>query len=553
MRAAVIFPLLFAPLVSAQVPPKPEPLEIPGTPIPSPGGVELKALPVPGAPLSPAAPVFVRSFQITGAPTFQTEIAALLAPWTNRALSAEDFAKASEAVTAYLRGKGLLVAQAFVPAQQVRDGVVEMQVYEGRIGAVRLDVAEDSRVRRSMAERFISDLRPGETLRRDNVENDLLLLNDLPGVRLGASLASGAEPGTADIDARLRNDGRPVTGRLTLDNAGLLGAGEYRAGLDLRVPSPLGFGDLLTARLLYAGHGGELTQGILTYGVPVNGMGTRVGLRYGEQRYRLGKEFQALQANGTYRATSLLASHPLRRRADHNLFVGYSYTEFEFHDRIDAVGSVTDSHHKVSLFSLIGDERDKWLGGGVGYAQLQYMRGKVILDTPLVAAADSAPGGLGVAGNFSVYRMQLQRAQTIDRRSSLLLQLRGQVASKNLDAGPEIAVGGPEAVRAYPVGELFADDGLLGRFEYRWRYAAFGTPAALSLFYDAMRVKVNHDPLPGDAQNNRNFAGYGIGASFAPLHSVSLQTWLAWRAGTDKPQTSEDRSPRIWASLTVRF
>lgn len=553
MRSLVIPALIFATAALAQVPPKPEPMEIPATPIPSPDGMELRALPPPGTPLAVAAPVFVRSFRIVGATTFETELAALLAPWTGRELSTEDFAKASQAATTHLRGKGLLVAQAFVPTQQVRDGVVEMRIYEGRIGAMHLAVAEDSRLRRSMAERFVSDLKPGETIRRDNLENDLLLLNDLPGVRLSASLAPGADAGTADIHARLQDEGGPVSGRLTLDNAGLLGAGEYRAGLDLRVPSPLGFGDLFTARLLYAGHGGELAQGVVTYGVPVNGMGTRVGLRYGEQRYRLGAEFELLHANGTSRATSFLASHPLRRRADHNLFAGYSYTQFEFNDRIDAVGSVTDSRHKVSLFSLTGDERDTWLGGGVGYAQVQYMRGNVILDTPAVAAADAAPGGLGVAGNFSVYRMQLQRAQTLDRRSSLIAQLRGQIASKNLDAGPEIAVGGPDAVRAYPVGELYADDGLLARFEYRWRYAAFGTPAALSLFYDAMRVKVNHDPLPGDPRNNRDFAGYGFGAYFAPYRSVALQTWLAWRAGTDKPQTSEDRSPRIWAALTVQF
>ncbi|HUQ25613.1 MAG TPA: ShlB/FhaC/HecB family hemolysin secretion/activation protein, partial [Burkholderiales bacterium] len=70
---------------------------------------------------------------------------------------------------------------------------------------------------------------------------------------------------------------------------------------------------------------------------------------------------------------------------------------------------------------------------------------------------------------------------------------------------------------------------------------------------DAAQAKINRDPPPGDARNRRNLSGYGIGAYLAPWKAVSVQTWFAWRASHDQPTTAADRSPRVWASLVVRF
>jgi hemolysin activation/secretion protein len=549
MRRLLIPAFIFASAALAQVPPRPESLDLPAPGGPS-GGVDLKVLRAARAPLVLTAPVPVRSFRLTGDVLFQTEITALLAPWTNRELGSEDIAKAVEAVTAYLRARGLLVAQAFVPMQQIRDGVVEMIINGGRIGEVRLEVAEGTRTSRAMAERFLEPIRAGETIRRDNVEQSLLLLNDLPGTRLSASLTPGAE-GSADLAARLENEGNPVTGRLTLDNAGVRGLGEYRGILDLRAPSPLGFGDLLSARLLRTSEGGQ-TLGILTYGMPVNGAGTRVGIRYGEQRYRLGKEFAPLHANGDARAQAFLASHPLVRRVNANLTLGASYSEIEYQDRIDSVGSISDSQHRIAQAGFVADSRDGWLGGGLNYLQVLYYRGKIVLLTPTTAAFDSGPDGLGTAGMFNKWRLRAQRNQAVDTRSSLIVSLRGQFASKNLEAGEEIQLTGPDGVRAYPAGEIYADEGYVASAEYR-RAFELGVPIELSLFYDAAHARIDRSPPPGEVRNERNLSGYGIGAYVAPLRDAWLQAWLAWRASHDQPVTAPDRKPRVWLSLVMRF
>ena len=45
-------------------------------------------------------------------------------------------------VTRYYRSKGLILAQAFVPVQTVSDGVVEIEVMEGRLGEVLTEGTE---------------------------------------------------------------------------------------------------------------------------------------------------------------------------------------------------------------------------------------------------------------------------------------------------------------------------------------------------------------------------------------------------------------------------
>jgi hemolysin activation/secretion protein len=481
-----------------------------------------------------------------------SELEAALAPWIGRPLSAEDLAKAAASVTERLRAAGLLLAEAYVPEQDIGGGVVEIVAFEGRIGAVQLDVPPDVRLRRDVAERFLAALRAGELVRNDNVEQSLLLLNDLPGVRVGASVVPASTPGSADFRVGVADDGGALAGSVTLDNWGLDSTGPYRADVLVRWRSPLGLGDQLAARLLGSDTGGQQLASVV-YGVPLNGLGTRVGARYAEQRYRLGHPFTELEAHGESAAASVLVGHPFVRRTGRNLSGLASYTHLEFTDRRDAVGFVSDTTHRVLGLGLAGDLQDSLLGGGITAVQLQYLRGTVALETPAVAEFDAGPGGLQVAGDFSTWRVRLQRAQSLARRTSLHATVVAQYASKNLDAGPELVLGGPDAVRAYPAGELYADEGLLGRLELRQGFVLLRDwQTTLSAFGDWAHARINKNPQPGDPANMRSLSGYGVGVHQPLGKDLGVQLWVAWRDGP--PATSEpDRSPRGWFSAVWNF
>jgi hemolysin activation/secretion protein len=78
------------------------------------------------------------------------------------------------------------------------------------------------------------------------LESGLLLLSDLPGVKVSSPLSPGAAPGTADLLVSL-GLGPRVSGSLDADNAGSRYSGAY-GGATLQVNDLLGFGGAASVR-----------------------------------------------------------------------------------------------------------------------------------------------------------------------------------------------------------------------------------------------------------------------------------------------------------------
>jgi hemolysin activation/secretion protein len=533
--------------------PRLEPLDVPAAPSSPPSRVEFNLPPLAPGNWIPTEKVQVRGFRFNGLHSVpEALLQDFVAQWVGRSLDGAQLAELAAALTAKLRDTGLLIAQAWIPDQEARDGFVRVEVVEGRIGSVQLDTDGSSRLRRNVAERFLAPIRPGDVATRANVEQSLLVLNDLPGIRLDAALTAGANSEQADVRVKVVDDGAPISGTIRVDNAGLRAAGEIRGDINVRLRSPLGLGDLASARYLQSSGAGQ-TLASLTYGLPVSGYGTRVGLRVAEQRYRLNKEFTPLEATGDQHAIAMLASHPLIRRSDHNLMLAASYSETSYLDRLGAFALTSNSRHRVAAVSATYDSRDAWLGGGANGFQFQQLRGRAIQKDPFFLALDTDPGGLNVYGRYSVTRYRAQREQSLDRSTSLYIAMNGQFASRNLDAGAELPLGGPDGVRAYPVGELYADEGYIARVELRRRFSITdASTTALIAFIDEARVRINRNPLPGDPANRRGLGAYGFGVAHAAGRGLALQAWFAWRM-SESAFTAPDRSPRVWVALTAAF
>lgn len=81
-------------------------------------------------------------------------------------------------LTRYYRSRGYPLARAYLPAQDIEHGVVEVAVLEGRFGKVTFE--NDSHVRDDVLIRYLAPLR-GQLVKDHTFERRLLLLYDLPG------------------------------------------------------------------------------------------------------------------------------------------------------------------------------------------------------------------------------------------------------------------------------------------------------------------------------------------------------------------------------------
>ena len=77
---------------------------------------------------------------------------------------------------------GYFVAQAYLPAQDIKDGAVTIAVIEGRYGSVTL--RNQSNLSNSLANGLLGGVNSGDTIAIAPLENRLLLLSDIPGVNV---------------------------------------------------------------------------------------------------------------------------------------------------------------------------------------------------------------------------------------------------------------------------------------------------------------------------------------------------------------------------------
>lgn len=486
--------------------------------------------------------VRVTAFRITGAREFsEAHLLELLADSTDRELSLAQLQGLAERLTAHYREQGYLLARAYLPAQDIRDGLLTIAVLEGRLGKVRLD--NRSPLNDATAQRQLDDLQPGDAVQAASLERSLLLLNELPGAEVHSTLKPGASVGLTDLDVSL-GAGPRVAGSLEADNFDNRYTGSERLGGNLAINSPTGLGDTLSLRGLTSGAG--MNYGRLAYQLPVGPQATQVGVAWSEMRYELGEDFASLDAHGKASIGSVYALQPLLRSRQARLDGQLSYERKRLEDRVDATDTTLDKTLDVWSLGLSGSHQDSLLGGGA----MQYGASLVAGNLELDAASDALDdAGLDTRGHYAKLAFQLTRLQRLTDRFSLQLRASGQRAAKNLDSSEKLSLGGAYAVRAYPQGEAAADDAWLANLELRYAPA----PAwQLFGFYDAGGGRISHRPVAGTADNRRTLSGAGVGVSLALPAAINLQAFAAWRTGS-QPTSDDDRSPRLWLQTTKYF
>ncbi|MGH8302574.1 MAG: POTRA domain-containing protein, partial [Steroidobacteraceae bacterium] len=126
-------------------------------------------------------------------------------------------------VADYYHAKGLVLAQAFVPAQTVTGGTVAVEVLVGKLEAVRV-VGNKHYSTRVLLRPFKHLI--GKPVDKDAVESALLTVTGYPGVTAFGVLAAGRELGTTDLTLRVQREKR-VRLDLSVDNEGVAVSGQY--------------------------------------------------------------------------------------------------------------------------------------------------------------------------------------------------------------------------------------------------------------------------------------------------------------------------------------
>ncbi|MEO6388143.1 MAG: ShlB/FhaC/HecB family hemolysin secretion/activation protein [Croceibacterium sp.] len=447
----------------------------------------------------------------------------------------------------YYHARGYFLAQAYLPAQDIQNGSVTIAVVEGRYG--KIDLRNNAHVSEGVLAGRLSGLDPGDLITSTPLERRLLLLSDLPGVRVKGTLAPGSAAGTSDLIVNTE-PGPLISGDVEADNGGARSTGVYRFGGTINVNNPLGFGDQFSVRLL-ASDGG-LAYGRAAYQVPVGD--ATLGIAYAHLRYTLGREFEALDGSGTADIFSAYGSYPLIRSRRANL---YALAEVDYkllRDDIESVSSHSDKRIVAGTLGFAGDSRDSLGGGGANAFSLSWTTGNLDIRSPAERAIDASTARS--AGNFNKVQASFARLQSVAGPLSLYAAVRGQYAFNNLDSSEKMELGGAYGVRAYPEGEAFGDSGYVATAEARLMLG--GEPDRLPgqfelvAFVDTGEVRYAQDPW-FTGSNHARRSGYGAGVNWAGPGGLRIRASYARKLGTGPATSAPDRSGRFWFQVVKLF
>lgn len=493
--------------------------------------------------LQPAPPVqfTLKSFRITGATVFSdTELQQLLQQYVGRQVGIAELGEAVGRLTRFYFEHGYPLATAYLPAQDIKEGVIELTIIEGRFGNVQL--VNRSAVTDRVISSYVEDL-PGRIVREATLERKLLLIYDLPGIVPAKALLFPGEA-IGETDLRLELDaGRRIVGAVELDNYGNRFTGGNRLSGQIDFLSPTKLGDRLSARGTKGDPG--LDYGQIRYQLPFGGDGFQAGFAYARAEYRLGKDFAVLRASGEADTWSASASYPFIRSRRLSLYARAGYERKVFQDRVDATGTVTDKSSRLATLALAGDYFDALGAGGASAFSLNYGTGRLGIDTPAASAADDATAR--TAGSFSRWSVNYARLQNITESWSAYVSYYGQKAGKNLDSSEKMILGGAYGVRAYPQGEAPGDTGYLLTVELRHAFRSTTLPGSLQLagFIDTGEIKTNEAPFAA-GPNRRRLSGGGLGLNWSSSNDFVLRVAVSRRIGNAHAISGSDRHTRGW-------
>jgi hemolysin activation/secretion protein len=468
----------------------------------------------------------------------------------------------AERVTKYLHKKGWFLARAYIPQQEIKDGIVEIAIIAGKIEGKAVIRGQNLRMSEEILRKMVEpSTTEGGAVKQQDLTRDLLLMNDLPGIHASSTLEPGEAEGTAKVVVDT-SEGPLLSGRLWGDNYGDRFTGEYRGNGLLQLNDPFRYGDQVT---LSTTDNYFYQYGQANYTFPILYNGLRAGFVYSEMRYKLDPDLVTLDVDGGSRVAGTTLAYPIIRSRTLNLWTGADYYYKNLWD--NAIGvKLDDKVVNVGGVHLYGDMLDTLCGGGYTTFSAGLNGGDLDLSrvqANLEADAQTAKSD----GAFGKFTFGASRLQKIYGDLNFFLSLNGQIAFDNLDTSEKFLLGGPYGVRAYPVGEAPGDSGGVLTSELRYDFREIKTIGFPQLvgFFDLGWTELHNSPWAnsGTPIGNRNsyaISGGGFGLNLNKPNVYSIRLAWAVEAGSNPGRTVDGKdadgksdSNRYWLQVMASF
>ena len=545
----------------APVPPTNEPGQA-LTPVTAPAAAEIEppvtATSKPATFTPPAGTEFVfKAFKFEGNKVYSSQrLEELLKKAIPNIQDLADLQKAADTVAQLYQKEGVLARVDLLP-QDLTEGEVLITITEGKFAGAKLETPNSTKLPSDYLVKLVETAQPkGEAVRMKQLDLATLLLGEVPGVQANMRLRSGEKEGETEALLQIA-EGKIWDGQVSWDNAGPVSTGFNRMGTQLNRYGALGRADISSLQYMRS-DGTDYLR--LAYSEPLGYWGSRWGANVSVSRYKVvTDDYMTLNPHGPANSLGVDMTLPLLRSRTSNASMQFALDRKFFRNSTNA-GVVSDYFMDTVTTSLQGNRNDAWWGGGETSVGAQVTRGLVDLSGSPNELNDARSSM--TAGRFTKLRLNLNRQQTLDATTKLMVSYQMQMASKNLDGSEKFSLGGMQAIRAYPSSEANGNATQLLTLEYQKTLQLKQYPFKLSSFLDTGHVtKLKFNTGSGINTYNLQGAGLWVGSSL-PNRWGQAQWRMTWahRIGNNPAAQANGldldgtlHNDRFWLSVIQQF
>lgn len=382
----------------------------------------------------------------------------VIEPYLGSNASGEDLAKLAQQIAEIARSEGMVLANAYVPEQQIELGIVRIKLDAGSIDKVRIEGSTNKALQR-LLEPLV-----GKLVLKHELERRLMLANNIPEIVVKQTELIN-ENGARVMIVRVQQR-KKTNGQIVVDNFGSNKIGPLRARLSVEAVALFEDSDSLNVTFrTNPAEPQELLAASVVYGVGLGTNGTRAEVATAWSDSNIDPSAGFGKRNAGSRYASLAVNHPVYRSRNANLWAEGQFEYLKVNQ--DSFGALLQSDTVVTLsVGLSSSYRlgNGWLRTG---AQLRQGLGIFGANGPLDPFSSRADAD----GTFTLARAWANWSGYAVGNMTLRMAVSGQYSADPLLSSEEMGLGGAYTGRAFDFYERSGDNGILALAELGYEYS----------------------------------------------------------------------------------
>ncbi|MEE9412932.1 MAG: ShlB/FhaC/HecB family hemolysin secretion/activation protein [Methylococcales bacterium] len=478
--------------------------------------------------LSSQQKISIKMIKLSGNTVFSDDqLQHIISKYEDREITQSELQTLRKALTIHYVQAGYVNSGALIPDQTVDDGVLEINIIEGRLTDISV------KGKPWLRDSYINNrlwLGNRDVLNINQLQQRLVLLQqDRLIDRLNAELIPGLQRGEGVLNIEVVET-RPYEFGVSFNNQRSTSIGELRGEVYGSIYNLTGFGDALSLRY---GVTDGLNDGSVSYSLPLTARNTRLNVHYSRSDSTVvEKPFDQVDIDSETESFGLTLSHPFYRSVNSQLTT--SITIERRHSETFLLGEpfafATGTDNGKSNVTVLRFAND-WVTRS--QKQVIALRSSLNFGVDLLGATNNS--GNEADGQFFSWLGQIQYVRRLwDSDNQMILRGNIQLSPDRLLPLEKFAIGGLNNVRGYRENLLVRDNGASASLELRIPVFRLPIPylsdsrqdgmIQLAPFFDFGWSEDTDSPSPGFT----TISSAGIGIRWDPHRKVHSELYWGY-------------------------